>query len=170
MRLPSRASPKSCTPKSTIPCGVMGWRGGAENKKAGQEGARERRTRSTMHYFDDCDTVVAKEWILKGLIARGEASSWIAPPGKGKSALLAAIMIHGNPSPRLSGMVPATTPASVRTLAAIFRGSVSMSAGFISEGWLGLCDPTRPTRANYGLGKRDIGMGGPSIILRNEGL
>jgi RecA-family ATPase len=28
------------------------------------------------------------------VIARGETSSWIAPPGKGKSALLADLAVH----------------------------------------------------------------------------
>src|SRR5262249_2658469 len=49
---------------------------------------------SQMFYFDDCATVAPKLWILKGLIARGECSSWIAPPGKGKSGLLTAIAVY----------------------------------------------------------------------------
>ena len=44
-------------------------------------------------YFDDCSHSVKKLWILKGLIARGETSSWIGPPGSGKSALLTEISI-----------------------------------------------------------------------------
>src|SRR5262249_60083760 len=35
-----------------------------------------------------------KPWLIKNVIARGETSSWIAPPGKGKSALLTDIAIH----------------------------------------------------------------------------
>ncbi len=31
----------------------------------------------------------AKQWLIKGIIARGETSAWIAPPGAMKSALLA---------------------------------------------------------------------------------
>ena len=35
-----------------------------------------------------CDTP-AKNWLIKGVLARGETSAWIAPPGDMKSALLA---------------------------------------------------------------------------------
>jgi hypothetical protein len=35
-----------------------------------------------------CDTP-AKNWLIKGVLARGETSAWIAPPGGMKSALLA---------------------------------------------------------------------------------
>jgi hypothetical protein len=45
-------------------------------------------------YFSECGTFVRKRWIMKGLIARGETSGWIAPPGAGKSALLAEIAVH----------------------------------------------------------------------------
>jgi hypothetical protein len=45
-------------------------------------------------YFDDSDTAAAKRWILKGLLALGETSAWIAPPGAGKSALQTEIAIH----------------------------------------------------------------------------
>ena len=31
----------------------------------------------------------AKQWLIKGILARGETSAWIAPPGAMKSALLA---------------------------------------------------------------------------------
>jgi hypothetical protein len=45
-------------------------------------------------YFDDCGAYVEKRSILKGIIARGETSAWIAPPGAGKSALLTEISVH----------------------------------------------------------------------------
>jgi hypothetical protein len=45
-------------------------------------------------FFDDADGVVAKDWILKNVMATGETSSWIAPPGMGKSALLTEISTH----------------------------------------------------------------------------
>jgi hypothetical protein len=45
-------------------------------------------------YFDDCHNFVDKRWILKGLLARGETSAWIAAPGVGKSALLTEIAVH----------------------------------------------------------------------------
>jgi RecA-family ATPase len=51
-----------------------------------------------LFYFDDCNAVAPKPWIMKGLFARGETSSWIAPPGAGKSALLtcAAVYVAAN--------------------------------------------------------------------------
>jgi hypothetical protein len=70
------------------------------NGKAAAEGDQQAATgekpaaASTLCYFSDCETIAPKEWILKGLIARGETSSWIAPPGAGKSGLLTAIAVH----------------------------------------------------------------------------
>lgn len=37
--------------------------------------------------------VVSKPWLIKGIIARGETSAWIAPPGGLKSALMASLAI-----------------------------------------------------------------------------
>jgi AAA domain len=46
-------------------------------------------------FFDELsDNPTAKPWIIKNVIARDETSSWIAPPGKGKSALLTDIAVH----------------------------------------------------------------------------
>jgi hypothetical protein len=45
-------------------------------------------------YFDECGDYANKQWILKGIIALGETSAWIAPPGAGKSALLTEIAVH----------------------------------------------------------------------------
>jgi hypothetical protein len=50
--------------------------------------------RLRLSYFDDCQETVAKRWIMKGLFARGETSSWIAPPGAGKSALLTCLAVY----------------------------------------------------------------------------
>jgi AAA domain-containing protein len=36
----------------------------------------------------------AKQWLIKGILARAETSAWIAPPGAMKSALLAEAAIH----------------------------------------------------------------------------
>lgn len=47
-------------------------------------------------FFDQCGAFVRKHWILKGIIARGETSAWIAPPGAGKSALLTEISVHSS--------------------------------------------------------------------------
>jgi AAA domain len=46
-------------------------------------------------YFDELTKATPKPWLIKNVIARGEASSWIAQPGKGKSALLTDIAVHG---------------------------------------------------------------------------
>jgi hypothetical protein len=45
-------------------------------------------------FFDENSSFATKGWILKGLIARGETSSCVAPPGAGKSALLTEISVH----------------------------------------------------------------------------
>lgn len=47
-----------------------------------------------MTFFDDSDHFALKEWILKGLIAKGETSSCVAPPGAGKSALMTELSVH----------------------------------------------------------------------------
>jgi AAA domain-containing protein len=47
-----------------------------------------------LSYFDDCSAVTTKPWIMKGLFARGETSSWVAPPGAGKSALMTCAAVH----------------------------------------------------------------------------
>jgi hypothetical protein len=49
----------------------------------------------TLSYFSDLVEAKPKPWLIKNVIARGECSSWIAPPGKGKSALLTDIFVHG---------------------------------------------------------------------------
>jgi hypothetical protein len=44
--------------------------------------------------FDEMETdSPAKQWLIKNIIARGETSAWIAPPGAMKSALLAEAAI-----------------------------------------------------------------------------
>jgi hypothetical protein len=45
-------------------------------------------------YFDQLAKPTSKPWLIKDVMARGETSSWIAPPGKGKSALLADTAVH----------------------------------------------------------------------------
>jgi hypothetical protein len=49
----------------------------------------------TLSFFADLVEAKPKPWLIKNVIARGECSSWIAPPGKGKSALLTDIFVHG---------------------------------------------------------------------------
>ena len=45
-------------------------------------------------YFDDCGAFIDKHEIFKNLLAIGETSGWIGPPGSGKSALLTEVSIH----------------------------------------------------------------------------
>src|SRR5262245_55705160 len=45
-------------------------------------------------FFEDVTALAPKPWLIKGVIARGETSSWIGPPGAGKSALLTDLTIH----------------------------------------------------------------------------
>jgi hypothetical protein len=47
-----------------------------------------------LEFFEDFDKTVAKKPIIKGVLNRGERSSWVGPPGSGKSALLADLAIH----------------------------------------------------------------------------
>jgi len=44
--------------------------------------------------FDDIQVEVHKPWILKGFLARGETSSVIGGPGKGKSAFITDTAVH----------------------------------------------------------------------------
>jgi RecA-family ATPase len=45
--------------------------------------------------FDEMDVESpAKQWLIKNILARGETSAWIAPPGALKSALLAQAAVH----------------------------------------------------------------------------
>ena len=48
----------------------------------------------SLTFFNDLAQPTPKPWLIKNVIARGETSSWIAPPGKGKSALLTNISVH----------------------------------------------------------------------------
>jgi hypothetical protein len=45
-------------------------------------------------FADLSEKPTPKPWLIKNVIARDETSSWIAPPGKGKSALLTDIAVH----------------------------------------------------------------------------
>ena len=45
-------------------------------------------------FFDECSEAAPKRWLIKNVIALGETSSWIAPPGRGKSALHSDICVH----------------------------------------------------------------------------
>jgi hypothetical protein len=70
---------------------------GPEDYGAPPDAELTRPTRSQplkLTYFDESDTFAAKRWISKGLLARGETSAFIAPPGAGKSALMTEIAVH----------------------------------------------------------------------------
>jgi hypothetical protein len=64
--------------------------------------------------FDEMSAApVAKRWLIKGVMARGESSAWIAPPGGMKSALMAQASIsvasgldwNGKRSKEVAGVV-----------------------------------------------------------------
>jgi hypothetical protein len=61
-----------------------------------QQSAAEKKPNTfiKLTYFEELAEVKPKPWLIKGVIARGETSSWIAPPGKGKSALLIDLSVH----------------------------------------------------------------------------
>jgi hypothetical protein len=66
-----------------------------------------------LSYYGEFGATADKVWILKGVIAKDETSSWIGPPGTGKSALITDIVIHiasgedwrGNRSKQSCGVV-----------------------------------------------------------------
>jgi hypothetical protein len=67
---------------------------------------RNKRTQSepiALRYFSDLKEATPKLWLIKNVIARGETSSWIGPPGAGKSALLGDVCVHGAGSPSWRG-------------------------------------------------------------------
>jgi hypothetical protein len=45
-------------------------------------------------YFRDCDTAAKKQHFIKGVLAANETSTWIGPPGAGKSAIGTDAVIH----------------------------------------------------------------------------
>ena len=56
-----------------------------------------------LDYYENFGKAVAKKAIIKGVIYNGERSSWIGPPGSGKSALLANIATHAADGPDWRG-------------------------------------------------------------------
>jgi hypothetical protein len=44
-------------------------------------------------FFDDCGKQISKAELIKGIIGKNETSTWIGPPGSGKSALLITVGI-----------------------------------------------------------------------------
>jgi RecA-family ATPase len=49
---------------------------------------------SSSWFFNELAKPAPKPWLIKNVIALGEGSSWIAPPGKRKSTLLTGISVH----------------------------------------------------------------------------
>jgi RecA-family ATPase len=47
-----------------------------------------------LKFFSEVKTPAPKRWLIKNVMAMGETSTWIAPPGGGKSALLTDIARH----------------------------------------------------------------------------
>ena len=56
-----------------------------------------------LDYYENFGKAVAKKAIIKGVIYKGERSSWIGPPGSGKSALLANVATHSADGPDWRG-------------------------------------------------------------------
>jgi len=68
----------------------------SEKSANSTQGDHKQQSKTTsLCYFSDIVEAKRKPWLIKNVIARGETSGWIAPPGKGKSALLTDIFIHG---------------------------------------------------------------------------
>jgi AAA domain/Bifunctional DNA primase/polymerase, N-terminal/Primase C terminal 2 (PriCT-2) len=59
---------------------------------AGQQQGQKTSPGIPLDYYENFGTAVAKDSIIKGVIAKSETSSWVGPPGSGKSALLANLM------------------------------------------------------------------------------
>jgi hypothetical protein len=47
-----------------------------------------------LEHYENFGNSGSKSWIIKNVIAAGETSSWIGPPGAGKSALVTDLTIH----------------------------------------------------------------------------
>jgi hypothetical protein len=52
-----------------------------------------------LSFYNECSQPAPKRHLIKGVMAKGETSSWIGPPGSGKSALITDIACHiGSPT------------------------------------------------------------------------
>jgi AAA domain/CHC2 zinc finger len=74
-----------------------------EAKSNEQDVGDDKRESIRLSYFSDLTDATPKLWLIKNVIARGETSSWIGPPGAGKSALLGDVCVHGASSPSWRG-------------------------------------------------------------------
>ena len=84
-------NPDFCTASRRADRAANGF---TETKKLWAEVEAKKTNSLALTFFDELTDAPAKPWLIKGVIARGETSSWIAPPGKGKSALLTDIAVH----------------------------------------------------------------------------
>jgi hypothetical protein len=64
------------------------------NPLLGEEWSRTRRGLPLTFFDELSDNLPTKLWLIKNVMAQDETSSWIAPPGRGKSALLTDIAVH----------------------------------------------------------------------------
>jgi hypothetical protein len=77
-----------------------GWEDGTKKlyeewcKKHAEKVADVKPGSGRLTFFNECLEAKPKDWIIKGVIARGESSSWYAPPKSLKSGLLTDIAIH----------------------------------------------------------------------------
>ena len=66
-----------------------------EERKARANGPEAlKRLPFKQRFFADFDKLVVKDWVIKGLLAKGESSSWIGDPGATKSMLVGDLFIH----------------------------------------------------------------------------
>lgn len=70
------------------------WRGWQKRQAEDEAFERNNPKGLPLTYFDQCRLFTRRRWILKGILAQGETSAWIAPPGAGKSSLLTEISVH----------------------------------------------------------------------------
>ena len=75
----------------------------AEAKSSNDDKHGQKSEAITLTYFSDLKEATPKLWLVKNVIARGETSGWIGPPGAGKSAALADLCVHGASSPSWRG-------------------------------------------------------------------
>lgn len=47
-----------------------------------------------LDFYENLGNAKPRSWVIKGVIAKGETSSWVGPPASGKSALLASVAMH----------------------------------------------------------------------------